>query len=140
MEIGTNRPDAMNHYGVAREASAIYNLPLQPIAAEAAGDPKDKARLRRSKSQIRTAAPATPPASFAMCISSHRRQTSRSRLTLVDQRPINNAADATNYTLWEMGHPTHVFDLDLLEGGKDSWCAGRSAAKRSRPSTEWSAS
>ena len=37
---------------------------------------------------------------------------------LVDQRPINNAADATNYTLWEMGHPTHVFDLDLLEGGK----------------------
>jgi len=32
--------------------------------------------------------------------------------------PINNAADATNYTFWEMGHPTHVFDLDLLEGGK----------------------
>ena len=28
MEIGTNRPDAMNHYGVAREASAIYDLPL----------------------------------------------------------------------------------------------------------------
>jgi phenylalanyl-tRNA synthetase beta chain len=40
------------------------------------------------------------------------------RLLLVDQRPINNAADATNYTLWEMGHPTHVFDLDLLAGGK----------------------
>ncbi len=36
----------------------------------------------------------------------------------VDQRPINNAADASNYTLWEMGHPTHAFDLDLLEGGK----------------------
>ena len=32
--------------------------------------------------------------------------------------PINNAADASNYTLWEMGHPTHAFDLDLLEGGK----------------------
>ena len=25
MEIGTNRPDAMNHYGVAREAAAIYD-------------------------------------------------------------------------------------------------------------------
>ena len=31
MEIGTNRPDAMNHFGVAREASAIYDLPLKPI-------------------------------------------------------------------------------------------------------------
>ena len=40
------------------------------------------------------------------------------RLALLDQRPINNAVDATNYTLWEMGNPTHVFDLDLLEGGK----------------------
>jgi phenylalanyl-tRNA synthetase beta chain len=30
-EIGTNRPDAMNHYGVAREAAAIYDLPLKPI-------------------------------------------------------------------------------------------------------------
>ena len=41
-----------------------------------------------------------------------------SRLALVDQRSINNAADASNYTLWEMGHPTHAFDLDLLEGGQ----------------------
>src|SRR5882757_6614840 len=32
MEIGTNRPDAMNHYGVAREAAAIYDLPLKPMA------------------------------------------------------------------------------------------------------------
>ncbi len=30
MEIGTNRPDAMNHYGVAREAAAIYDVPLKP--------------------------------------------------------------------------------------------------------------
>src|SRR3982750_451723 len=31
MEIGTNRPDAMNHYGVAREAAAIYDRPLKAI-------------------------------------------------------------------------------------------------------------
>src|SRR6202045_621446 len=31
MEITTNRPDAMNHYGIAREASALYDLPLKPI-------------------------------------------------------------------------------------------------------------
>ena len=29
------------------------------------------------------------------------------RLELLEQRPINNVADATNYTLQEMGHPTH---------------------------------
>ena len=33
MEIGTNRPDAMNHYGVAREAAAIYDLPLKQLSA-----------------------------------------------------------------------------------------------------------
>ena len=33
MEIGTNRPDAMNHYGVAREAAAIYEVALKPLSA-----------------------------------------------------------------------------------------------------------
>src|SRR5229473_2362426 len=35
MEIGTNRPDAMNHYGVAREAAALYGVPLKSIAPSA---------------------------------------------------------------------------------------------------------
>ena len=32
VEIGTNRPDAMNHYGVAREAAAIYDVPLKALS------------------------------------------------------------------------------------------------------------
>jgi phenylalanyl-tRNA synthetase beta chain len=32
MDITTNRVDAMNHYGVAREASAIYGLALAPLS------------------------------------------------------------------------------------------------------------
>src|SRR4051794_12785375 len=32
MDITTNRVDAMNHYGVARECSAIYDVDLKPIA------------------------------------------------------------------------------------------------------------
>jgi phenylalanyl-tRNA synthetase beta chain len=120
MEIGTNRPDAMNHYGVAREASAIYNLPLRslvtglPVAQNKDKDNEnfkveitDNAGCARYTARIVRDVNIKPsPAAIA------------GRLTLVEQRPINNAADATNYTLWEMGHPTHVFDLDLLEGGK----------------------
>ena len=37
MDITTNRVDAMNHYGIAREAAAIYNLPLHPLSETHAG-------------------------------------------------------------------------------------------------------
>src|SRR5579863_7463783 len=33
MDITTNRVDAMNHYGIAREAAAIYGLELKPLDA-----------------------------------------------------------------------------------------------------------
>ena len=33
MDLTTNRVDAMNHYGVAREASAIYGVELKPVHA-----------------------------------------------------------------------------------------------------------
>lgn len=116
MEIGTNRPDAMNHFGVAREASVIYNLPLRAVesklpaaqgSANFAIEIADKGGCARYTSRI-VRDVNIKPSSDAIA----------KRLMLVDQRPINNAADATNYTLWEMGHPTHVFDLDLLKGGK----------------------
>src|SRR5580698_2063580 len=51
MEIGTNRPDAMNHYGVAREAAAIYDLALKPLAAKSPLLAKD----------ARNGAPTTSP-------------------------------------------------------------------------------
>src|SRR2546428_13206926 len=44
MEIGTNRPDAMNHYGVAREASAIYELPLKTIQPQLPWTPSSQAQ------------------------------------------------------------------------------------------------
>src|SRR5712671_3506062 len=34
MDITTNRVDAMNHYGIAREISAIYDLGLKPLQAK----------------------------------------------------------------------------------------------------------
>ncbi len=116
MEIGTNRPDAMNHYGVAREASAFYDVPLRPItprlpaASGLAGvttTVEDGRYCPRFSARVVCDVSIKPsPAKVTH------------RLQLLDQRPISNAVDATNYVLWESGKPTHVFDLDLLEGSR----------------------
>ncbi|HTR67285.1 MAG TPA: phenylalanine--tRNA ligase subunit beta [Terriglobales bacterium] len=116
MEIGTNRPDAMNHYGVAREAAVIYDLPLKLIA------PKLPAATATLALPIEITEPDLCPRFTGRVIRKvHIKPSSEKmvrRLALLDQRAINNAADATNYVLWEIGKPTHVFDLDLLEGGR----------------------
>jgi phenylalanyl-tRNA synthetase beta chain len=36
---------------------------------------------------------------------------------LLEQKQISNAVDATNFAWIAMGQPTHVFDLDKIEGG-----------------------
>ena len=114
MEITTNRPDAMNHYGVAREASALYDLPLWSI------EPKLPAAQGKSEVTIDIQEPDLCPRFTAREIRGAQIKPSpahiANRLALIDQRPISNAVDATNYVLWESGKPTHVFDLDLLEG------------------------
>ena len=141
MEIGTNRPDAMNHYGVAREAAAIYDLPLRalaprlPSAAKTATRDRVDAALKGRSSTVQDAAkvqdvafPITveepvlcPRFSARVIRNTHIKPSPEKiarRLQLLDQRPISNAVDATNYALWEIGKPTHVFDADLLEGGQ----------------------
>jgi phenylalanyl-tRNA synthetase beta chain len=120
MEIGTNRPDAMNHYGVAREAAAIYDLPLKQfsvLGSQFSAKPSQGAAF-----PITVEEPSLCPRFSALVIRGTSIEASAAkvahRLQLLDQRPISNAVDATNYVLWEIGKPTHVFDMDLLEGGK----------------------
>ncbi len=135
MEIGTNRPDAMNHYGVAREAAALCKVQLKPIESSAA-EAANSLSARNGTAEAAPSRKSDRNSTFQIDIDDREgcaRYTAQiirgvkiksspekivSRLALVDQRAINNAADASNYTLWEMGHPTHAFDLDLLEGGK----------------------
>ncbi|MCM8824978.1 MAG: phenylalanine--tRNA ligase subunit beta, partial [Candidatus Omnitrophica bacterium] len=38
------------------------------------------------------------------------------RVTAAGFRSVNNVVDITNLVLWELGHPLHAFDLDMLEG------------------------
>ena len=116
MEITTNRPDCMNHYGVARECSAVYDValkPIQPPLPKAQG----KAGFSIEIADAQGCARYTARIVRGVKIGASPRQIVE-RLASVDQRAINNIADASNYTLWEMGHPTHAFDLDLLQGGK----------------------
>jgi phenylalanyl-tRNA synthetase beta chain len=120
MEIGTNRPDAMNHYGVAREAAAIYDLPLKALSA--LSSQLSAKASREAPFSIAVEEPALCPRFSARVIRGTTIKPSPEkiarRLQLLDQRPISNAVDATNYVLWQMGKPTHVFDMDRLEGGK----------------------
>jgi phenylalanyl-tRNA synthetase beta chain len=120
MEITTNRPDAMNHYGVARECSALYDVPLKQLDA-LLKTPGEGAHVTQTfPIQIEDAegcARYTAQIIRGVKVKASP-ETIANRLMSLDQRPINNVADASNYTLWEMGHPTHAFDLDLLEGGK----------------------
>ena len=144
MDLTTNRVDAMNHYGVAREASAIYDVELKKVS------PMLPERKTRQSNSAAWRAPigmtsftedelnaddSTTVDVFPIVIDDPQgcaRYTARivrnvkigpspqavaKRLELLGSRSINNAADATNYALNELGHPTHAFDLDLLEGG-----------------------
>ena len=130
MEIGTNRPDAMNHYGVAREAAAIFDVPLKSLdhgkgtasAVPSAATQKTALAAEGNAFPITVEEPQLCPRFSARVIRNTHIKPSPAkiahRLQLLDQRPISNAVDATNYVLWEIGKPTHVFDMDLLEGGK----------------------
>jgi phenylalanyl-tRNA synthetase beta chain len=136
MDITTNRVDAMNHYGIAREAATIYNLPLAPLES-----PQEPVILTLSESKgknprISSEAPQSSiPQSFPVTIEA---PTLCGRFTaqvlrdvtiapstgqvaeyfnLLGQKQISNAVDASNFVLLGMGHPTHAFDLDKLEGG-----------------------
>jgi phenylalanyl-tRNA synthetase beta chain len=121
MDITTNRVDAMNHYGVAREAAAIYGLPLPevvyqlpafrpaakpfPVRIEAEdGCGRYSARILR-EIQIGESRDWFAGAEVA------------TYFKLLEQKMISNAVDASNYAWLSIGQPTHAFDCDQVEGG-----------------------
>ena len=117
MDITTNRVDAMNHYGVAREAAAIYNVGLKALV--------DGAAVMETK----------PGAGFPVRIEAGDlcgRFTARvirgvkvgassgliaEYFAALGQKQITAPVDVTNFGWMAMGQPTHVFDLDKIVGG-----------------------
>jgi len=115
MDITTNRVDAMNHYGIAREAAAIYNVPLHPLlpvqaetSVSAAGFP---VRIDAPEACGRFTAQVVRDVTIAPSsgVVAH-------YFGELGQNQISNAVDISNYVLLGMGHPNHVFDLDKIEG------------------------
>ena len=118
MDITTNRVDAMNHYGIAREAAVIYGVPLAPLeTALPAEQPEDQ---HGPAFPVRIEAPElcgrfTARVLRGIAIAPSTGEVAR-RFTLLEQKQISNAVDATNYVTQAIGQPTHAFDLDTLEG------------------------
>jgi phenylalanyl-tRNA synthetase beta chain len=116
MDITTNRVDAMNHYGIAREAATIYNLPLASLGATPA-----PANTAVKAFPVRIEAPMFCGRFTAQILRNVKIGSSTGQIaeyfTLLNQKQISNAVDASNFVLLGMGHPTHAFDLDKLEGG-----------------------
>src|ERR1043165_6882205 len=127
IDITTNRPDCLSHYGIAREVAARYGLPLasfdgaSPLDATAVA-PKPRPRGRRKDAMVEIVA-TDLCARYSAClirgvaVGPSPDRIAR-RLELLGVRSINNVADATNYVLMAYGHPMHAFDLDKLAGGR----------------------
>lgn len=121
-DITTNRVDAMNHYGIAREAAAIYNVPLVPleISLPLAGPGEFPVQIHPDARDLcgRFTAQVirdVHPGISAGLVSDY--------FTALGQKQISGAVDITNFVLLGMGQPTHAFDLDKIVGGITVRCA-----------------
>jgi phenylalanyl-tRNA synthetase beta chain len=115
-DIFPNRPDCMGYLGLAREYGALTGAPLRRPEARLPG----RGRPTADAAAVVIEAPDLCARYAARCITGVRVGPSppwlHQRLESIGARPINNVVDATNFVLWETGHPLHPFDLDRLEG------------------------
>ncbi len=121
VEITPNRPDAMNHRGLAREVAAMAGLPFEPPPADRKAPAADGPSVNELAS-VQVDVPRLCRRFGARVIRGIRSVPSpervRTRLEAIGSKPIDAAVDATNYVLWDLGQPLHAFDLDKLRGGR----------------------
>ncbi|MCP3906272.1 MAG: phenylalanine--tRNA ligase subunit beta [Planctomycetes bacterium] len=115
-EMTSNRGDCVSHVGLAREIAAITGRTLKA--------PQPKLRTSGGRSSdvvtVTNREPDRCPLYTARIIKGAKVGPSPTwladRLLARGDIPRNNVVDATNFVLFEMGQPTHVFDLAMLEG------------------------
>ncbi|HEU4387444.1 MAG TPA: phenylalanine--tRNA ligase subunit beta [Blastocatellia bacterium] len=115
-DLTSNRPDALCHIGVAREAAVVFGTRLnapeilvpevdEPASAAASVEIVDPDLCPRYAARLIRGVKVGPSPRWLV-----------ERLEAIGQRPVNNIADITNYVMFEMGQPTHAFDLKRLHG------------------------
>jgi phenylalanyl-tRNA synthetase beta chain len=114
-EVSSNRPDCLGHYGIAREISAIYKLPLKPVTPK----PKEStAATAADTAHVEIQSPELCGRFTARVIRGAKIQPSpqwlKDRLEASGVASINNVVDATNYVMLELGHALHAFDYDKV--------------------------
>ena len=119
MDITTNRVDAMNHYGVAREAAAIYGLKLSPLTETLCAHVEET--VAGEGFPVRIEATDLCGRFTARIVRGVSVKASTGLIAeyfgALGQKPISGPVDVTNFGWLAMGQPTHVFDLDKIEGG-----------------------
>ncbi len=116
VEVTSNRGDCVSHLGVAREVAAgagrSFKLPDRP-------QPASTGKPVSVLTDVDNQTPDVCPLFTARVITGAKVGPSpkwlADRLESLGQRPINCVVDASNYILFEMGQPTHTFDMNKLD-------------------------
>ena len=118
-EMTSNRGDCTCHVGLAREISARTENEMIPPVCD---PPETKGCDVSEVISIQNDEPRLCPLYSARVIQHATVASSPDWLkTKIEDRgdtPRNAIVDATNFVLFELGQPTHVFDLDKVTGGK----------------------
>src|SRR5256884_1341672 len=117
-EIGSNRPDCLGHYGIAREVAAIYKLPLKHVSPK----PAESAAKSSDAIKVEIQAPELCGRFTARVIRNVKIQPSpkwlKDRLEASGVSSISNVVDVSNYVMLELGHALHAFDYDKVRDHK----------------------
>jgi phenylalanyl-tRNA synthetase beta chain len=113
-EVGSNRPDCLAHYGIARELSAVYKLPLKPFTAK----PAESAAKVSEAAKVEIQSPELCGRFTARVIRGAKIQPSpkwlKDRLEASGVASISNVVDISNYVMLELGNPLHTYDYDKV--------------------------
>ncbi len=117
--ITPNRQDCMGVRGIARDLAALGIGRLKPLAEAYRVAGFDVARSGAGP-EVRTDDPAGCPALFACTVAGVSNGASPSwlqqRLKAIGQKPISALVDITNFVMFDLGRPLHVYDRAKLSG------------------------